>query len=578
MKKYFLFLMVALLFNACNLFNKKNQETIKLFPIMIDDKWGYIDTKGIIVIPAQFQEADLFADGLARVGVEKDSVVWYGFINDKGDLVIPCKYKDATSFSEEIAWVVKPKGHPVAIDKSGKELFTLKDAEYVTSFKEGLAAYSQINSHGDPKWGFCDKKGKTAVFPTYKSVENFSEGLALVSDTNDKFGYIDIKGNMVIPYQFDIATNFQKGMATICLGDKWGIIDKKGKIILNPQFDYLKIIEKNLIVCKIGDQFGFCDKEGKMLVNPQYDRIAFNNDYENISLFAICQNKKWGFVNKSGEIKIQPQFENAGVFQNGIAPVIFNGKVGFIDEKGSYVVNPRYDSVNVFKNTILRTQFFDPQIVVNLIDLINHKGIAIDASFSDIMTKFNMDESDFSKYSQVTEIEGESKSSLDYLLQYCVLGSPYKKYQQGYYYTWTEYEFNPSRKIDGIACFLQLINNAKDRVEDVLSEIENILGTYETEDRSTPDKTIKIYSSPKQSFFVYSEKDSQTILIFIGDSDLVETGYKIYDNNHNDKETKSQKDSNQKSETHTKTQKKNSKEKSPFDVTGWTPEYGVGVD
>ena len=520
--------MIALLFNACNFFNKKSQETIELYPIMIDNKWGYVDTKGTIVIPVQFQEADLFTNGLARVGVEKDSVVWYGFINDKGDLVIPCKYKDATCFSEEIAWVVKPKGYPVAIDKSGKELFTLKDAEYVTTFKEGLAAFAQINSHGDTKWGFCDKKGETIIFPTYESVENFSEGLALVSDTNDKYGYIDIKGNMVIPYQFDIATNFQEGMATICLGNKWGIIDKKGKIILNPQFDFLKIIEKNLIVCEIGDQFGFCDKEGKMLVNPQYDRIVFNNDYEKMSLFAVCQNKKWGFVNKSGDIIIQPQFEKAGVFQKGIAPVIFNDKVGFIDEKGSYIINPRFDSVNVFKNAVLRTQFFNPQTVVNLIDLINHKGIAIDASFSDIMTKYNMDESDFSKHSQVTEIEEESKSSLNCLLQYCVLGSPYREYQRGYYYTWTEYEFTPSKKISGIACFLQLINNAKDRVEDVLSEVENVLSTYETEDRSTPNKIIKIYSSPEQSIFVCCEKDTQAMLFFIGDSDLAETGYKIY--------------------------------------------------
>lgn len=528
MKKIYLFLMVALLFNACNLFNKKSQETIKFYPVKQGEKWGYIGDKGDFVISPQFKEADMFSDGLARVGIEKDSVIWYGFVDEKGKQTIPCEYKDATCFSEDIAWVVKPKGYPIAIDKEGKELFTMKDAEYVTPFREGMAAVAQINSEGDVKWGFCDKKGKMVILPTFKSVGYFSEGLALVSDTNGRFGYIDTKGNLTIPYQFDYASEFQNGMATFRLGGKWGIIDKKGKIILNPQFDYLGIIEKNLIVCEIGDQIGFCDREGKILVNPQFDHIAYDNDYKRSSLIAISQNDKWGYVNESGEIKIQPQFDKAGMFQNGVAPVVFSRKVGLINEKGSYVVNPKFDSINLIKCNFIRTQFFNPQTVVKLIDLINHKGITLDMSFSDIIAKYKMTESDFSKYSNTVSLGNESKYTLDYYLRYYVIGSPYKEYQRGFYFTWTDYEFDPSIKIEGIGCELMLSNNAEDRVDDVLSEIEKVLNKYELEDRSTPEKVMKIYSSPKQSILVYRSKDSHTINISIGDSALMEETCKMY--------------------------------------------------
>ena len=492
------------------------------------EKWGYVDTKGNMTIPAQFQKADIFSEGMARVGIERDSVMWYGFIDKNGKLVIPTNYKNATCFSEEIAWVVRPKGHPVAIDQSGKELFTLKDAEYVTFFKEGLAAYAQINSKGDTKWGFCDKQGKTTVFPIYESAGSFSEGLAVVSDTNGKFGYIDKKGSLFIPYQFDFASDFKDGMATVRLGEKWGLINKKGKIVLNPQFDFLAITDKNIIVCKMGDQMGFCDEKGKIFVNPQYDDISLDNNYERNALYPVCQNKKWGYVNKSGEVKIQPQFEKAGMFQNGMAPVVFNEKVGFINEKGVYVVNPQYDSVNLSKRTALRTQFFNPKLLVDIMDLVNHKGIAIDASFSEIMVKYHMLESDFSKYSNVTDLDEESKFSLDYIIRYFVVGTPYRKYQQGYYYTWTEYDFTPSRNIEGIGCILSLMNNAEDRVEDVLSEINAALDKYELEDKSTSEKVLKIYKSAEQNILVERKKDSEIIGVFIGDPAFVEKSYKAF--------------------------------------------------
>lgn len=527
MRKLYYFLILALIFNACNLINREAHESIDLFPVRVGEKWGYVNTKGKMVITAQFQEAELFSDGLARVGVKKDSTIWYGFINKSGEISIECQYKDVTCFSEGIAWVVKPKGHPIAIDNKGKEIFSMADAEVVTPFSDGLAAFAKINSKGDLKWGFCDKKGKTVINPIFEAVQGFSEGLAIVKDTNDKWGYIDKKGNMVVPYQFDYATHFKDGFATFSLGDKWGIINKKGKIILNPQYDLLYMINKNNIVCEIGDQFGFCDRKGKILVNPQYDNIYINDYMEKGSLIAIGQNDRWGYINTSGDIKIKPQFENAYMFQNGIAPVVFNEKVGFINEKGIYVVNPQYDSININKSVFLRTCYFNPKTVIALLDLNNHKGIAIDATFNGLMERYHLEESDFNKYSDMNDLDEETKYSMDYMIKYYAMGSPYRKIQHGYYFTWTDYEFDPNRKIDGICCILGLGGNAEDRVSDVLSEIEKELKTYKVEDKSTIDKYLRIYTSSEQSILVRNEKESKTIEFFIGDMDFVKKYEKL---------------------------------------------------
>ena len=528
MRKIIYFLILALFFSACSIIGENSLESIELFPVKSGEKWGYVDTRGKMVIPAQFQEAELFSEDLALVGVKKDSTIWYGYINKKGEFAIECSYKDATCFSEGIAWVVKPKGCPIAIDQNGKEIFSMKDAEFVTPFSDGLAAFAQINSKGDLKWGFCDKKGNPVINPTFESVQWFSDGLAIVKDTNDKWGYIDKKGNMVVPYQFDYATHFKDGFAVFSLGDKCGVINKKGKIVLNPQFDYLHIMKSNLFVCGLGDLIGFCDRKGKILVNPQWDDIYVSDVYRMGPLFAIRQNNQWGFINKSGDIQIKPQFEKAYMFQNGIAPVVFNGKVGFINEKGCYLVNPQYDSINMNKSNILRTQYFDPKTVVALIDLVHHKGIAIDATFSDVMKKYHLDESDFNEYTHLTYLEDEEKYTTDCYLSYFIGGSPYRKIRHGYYFTWTDYEFDPSRKIDGIGGFLLLHGNAEDRVQDVLSEIDKELNTYSLEDKSTSDKVLKIYSSPEQSILVnYHENEinddlkSKAISFYIGNEDFV---------------------------------------------------------
>ena len=58
-------------------------------PVMKDKKWGYINTKGEVVISLQYKDAEIFSeDGLAPVKVSK---LW-GFVNAKGDMVIADDY------------------------------------------------------------------------------------------------------------------------------------------------------------------------------------------------------------------------------------------------------------------------------------------------------------------------------------------------------------------------------------------------------------------------------------------------------------------------------------------------------
>ena len=62
-------------------------------------KYGYKDSSGKLVIPAKFNWARPFGEGLAGVQIGEK----YGFINKNGKLVIPAKFDDVSEFSEGLA-------------------------------------------------------------------------------------------------------------------------------------------------------------------------------------------------------------------------------------------------------------------------------------------------------------------------------------------------------------------------------------------------------------------------------------------------------------------------------------------
>ena len=82
-------------------------ENAALFPAKIDDKSGYIDAEGDIIIPARFEEAYGFSEGLAAVKVNGK----IGYIDLNGKLVIRPQFDDVPGvlgdFSDGMAQVRK---------------------------------------------------------------------------------------------------------------------------------------------------------------------------------------------------------------------------------------------------------------------------------------------------------------------------------------------------------------------------------------------------------------------------------------------------------------------------------------
>lgn len=109
-----------------------------------------------------------FSEGLAMF-VTSDQKI--GFVDKTGKVVINSQFDEALSFSEGFA-AIKQKDKWGFIDKTGKIVINPQFDE-VFSFTNGKAAFSN-----GKQWGFIDNKGSYVINPQFDGVLSFNEGMA----------------------------------------------------------------------------------------------------------------------------------------------------------------------------------------------------------------------------------------------------------------------------------------------------------------------------------------------------------------------------------------------------------------
>ncbi len=300
-------------------------------------KYTFASLEGTRLTSLTFDNINPFEEGLSRVMIWN---VGYGFINDKMNIVIPLQYDVAQDFEKGAARVQKD-GRIYFIGKEGREIHPLKAAsnpseqtyQEIGGFSEGMCKVSilklrqfDLAYHSDHDsdagiWGYINEDGIEVVSPQYIYAKDFENGRAIVAKGkwtkdpkwNNKYnqgrywteeelwGAIDATGKEVIPCVFDeiyplYDANSSWGAKPIPnlfaaqKNGKWGIIDDMGEWIAEPTFGKLDYdCDHGLIVFYNDDPWNNSDPDSepqglydinqkKVLFEPQFLDITILDD------------------------------------------------------------------------------------------------------------------------------------------------------------------------------------------------------------------------------------------------------------------------------------------------------------
>jgi hypothetical protein len=156
--------------------------------------------------------------GLAKVSKGNKS----GFVNKKGVLIVPLTYDEVLTFQEGMA-AVRINNKWGYLDSTGA-VVTEPQFEDAGSFYDSLAA---VKKQG--KYGYINHQMRLVIPCTFELARGFAEGLAPVANSKNLWGYINKQGELILPYQYHFADLFNGGKARVMKDEKMMLIDRNGK-------------------------------------------------------------------------------------------------------------------------------------------------------------------------------------------------------------------------------------------------------------------------------------------------------------------------------------------------------------
>lgn len=229
----------------------------------------------------QAYDSNLFNDGL--LAVSDDGSTW-GYINTKGEMVIDATFDGAGAFYDGHAIVVNDQTYQV-IDKNGEFIFS-EGYDYLRKcIESGLFIYEK-----DGLYGILDVQENNIVEPTYKLIYDYSEGYALAVTDDQLYYYLDEKGNIINDQAFHNATPFKNGYATVKNSEnKAGLINHDFEMIIDYLYDEISVVDiynrvvtqdKNGTLDQGDDKYDLINVEDLSVVFDDYSYIKFTSPYD----------------------------------------------------------------------------------------------------------------------------------------------------------------------------------------------------------------------------------------------------------------------------------------------------------
>ena len=194
--------------------------------------------------------------------------------------------------------------------------------------------------------GFVDTEGSLVIdLSNYINAIPFSEGLAAVKNGDSKWGFINTKGDEVLPCVFDCDDDGSDWREALMFHDGYanmaglGLIDSKGHWVI--QHPYISDWNKEVVIVsdKYHSEYLLHDFKGNQISKQEYENLRICDNG-----MVLCQTRNgWGYLNSKGQTVVEPQYEEAYLYEDGVALVVDkDNNAMLIDEKGKVIKSLDY--------------------------------------------------------------------------------------------------------------------------------------------------------------------------------------------------------------------------------------------
>jgi len=340
-------------------------------------KFGYINTKGELVIMDKYDGVREFSEGLAAVNYQGQ----WGYIDVNGRTVIDFTYRSAFAFHDGIARVQDFDQKYWYVDRTGKVL-NQQGLTLAYDSSDGLARIKL-----DKGYNFISMSGDTLLDESYQGARDFEYGLAVIKNFG-YYGVISTTGDFVIPASYNkinvdpttirvkqnnqyilfnhlgerinkiayaSCSPYQSGRAVVSLNGILSMISDEGKILyaLDPVIKRAEPANSKLWRVFTDQGTAIMNEQG-IIISDYYEEI-FNYSGDRAGYLS---NEKWGFLDLKGQEIIPAAYDLIWDFKDGRARVVTQGGIGFIDPFGSLVIPPVFFEVKDFDEGRARVQIY----------------------------------------------------------------------------------------------------------------------------------------------------------------------------------------------------------------------------
>lgn len=295
----------------------KCNATLNQPPLILDkknDQWGYVDSKGVVVIPHKYDEALPFNNETALV----KSFLGWGCINIKGDEIIPTRYNSLYVFKNRLVVLAEKEGCIGYEQRKYSQLLNMRNGERIT---EGIYFHVKpvngivVAYKYECGYGTFNENGTEEIPFVYSKLE-YINGV-FIAQMNGKYGLLDTKGNTLKPFVFKSMYKPERCKDIIAYKNNiCGFIDSDSyeeKHFLYEEID--PSYGMNIFKVKKDGKYGLIKGNGKEIIPFVYENLSYT--FHKFKFFDFLIAKKdgaYGIINFAGEELTSFSYNDISIF------------------------------------------------------------------------------------------------------------------------------------------------------------------------------------------------------------------------------------------------------------------------